>query len=434
MTGMQNKTIRLAVCAAMAGWALCALCAQAEARPRVLIIGDSISIGYTPFVKAALSNRMEIVHAPGNNQATATGLAHLDDWLGTGRWDVIHFNWGLHDLKYIDGQGKGTSVSKGRQWVPVEQYETNLGTLVRRLKKSGARLIWCSTTPVPEGTGIRIAGSEVAYNAAALRVMRAEGVPVNDLHAFVGSPGRRLAMGGRPRDVHYTPAGSEALAGEVVRAIEAALGCRAGQDGWVALFDGAGLAGWRPYGKPAGTPPGEGWSVEGGLLRKKPGIRGGDLITEKQYGDFELEWEWRLSPGGNNGVKYCVTEARPGAPGYEYQMIDDLSEKWAKLPENARTASFYVVLPPAADKPLKPAGEWNASRIVVRGDRCEHWLNGRKVLEYVFGSAEVKAGVAASKFAKYPGFGDKLTGHIMLTDHTDETWFRSIRIREPAGR
>ncbi len=434
MTGTKNKMIGLAVCAVMAGGALCAVRAQTESRPRVLIIGDSISLGYTPFVKAALSNRMEIVHAPGNNQATATGLAHLETWLGTGKWDVIHFNWGLHDLKYIDDQGKATDVAKGRQWVPVEQYETNLGTLVRRLKTTGARLIWCSTTPVPEGTAIRIAGSEVAYNEAALRVMRGAGVPVNDLHAFVGPPERRLAMGGRPRDVHYTAAGSKALAGEVVRAIETALESRAGQDGWVELFDGKSLAGWRPYGKPVGTAPGEGWSVEGGLLRKKPKIRGGDLITEKMYGDFELEWEWRISPGGNNGVKYCVTEARPGAPGYEYQMIDDLSAKWVKLPANARTASFYAVLPPAADKPLKPAGEWNVSRIVVRGDRCEHSLNGRKVLEYVFGSAEVKAGVAASKFAEVPDFGDKIKGHIMLTDHTDETWFRSIRIREPAAQ
>lgn len=402
-------------------------------RPRVMIIGDSISIGYTPFVREALSNRMDIVHAPGNNAATVTGLKRLDTWLGTGKWDVIHFNWGLHDMKYIDpateetDMAKLVAVDKGRQWVPVEQYEPNLLKLVQRMKQTGAKLVWCATTPVPEGAGGRVPGDELAYNAAALRVMRAEGVQVNDLHAFVGSAEHRLAMGGKPKDVHYTDAGSKALAGEVVRAIEDALGC----GGWVTLFDGTSLAGWRPYGKPAGTPVGEGWQVTGEkLLRKVPGVKGGDLITEKTYTDFELEWAWRLAPGANNGVKYCVTEARPEAPGYEYQMIDDEHEKIRKLAPHIKTASFYEVLAPAADKPIKPGGEWNTSRIVVRGDRAEHWLNGRKVLEYTFGSEAVKAGVAAGKFKKYPGFGEKIAGHIMLTDHTDECWYGMIRIRE----
>ena len=202
----------------------CAAGVRAEtARPRILLIGDSISIGYTPPVRSALQARAEVVHAPGNNESTARGLERLDAWLGTNRWDVIHFNWGLHDMKYIDASGKMTDVSAGRQWVPVETYEENLRTLVERLKKTGARLIWCATTPVPEGAKGRVPGNEVAYNAAALRVMQAAGVPVNDLCAFVGTPENRLAMGGKPRDVHYTEAGSQALAGEVVKAIEAAL-------------------------------------------------------------------------------------------------------------------------------------------------------------------------------------------------------------------
>jgi hypothetical protein len=202
--------------------------------------------------------------------------------------------------------------------------------------------------------------------------------------------------------------------------------------GWKLLFDGQSLKGWRPYGKPdAGSDAiGSGWKVEDGLLKKKAGVKGGDIITEKKYTDFEFSWEWRLEKNANNGVKYMVTETRPGAPGYEYQMLDDQSDKWSKLHAKAKTASFYEVLPPADDKPLKPAGEWNASRIVVKGNHVEHWLNGKKVLDYELGSDAVKAGVADSKFKKYPDFGTKLTGHIMLTDHTDEAWYRNIKIRE----
>jgi hypothetical protein len=199
---------------------------------------------------------------------------------------------------------------------------------------------------------------------------------------------------------------------------------------WTLLFDGKSLEGWRPYGKPAGTPVGEGWKVEGGLLHKLPGVKGGDIVTAKSYADFDLVWSWKLAPNANNGVKYCVSEARPGAPGYEYQMIDDQSPKWNKLHAKALTASFYEVLPPAADKPLKPAGEWNVSRVRVQGSQVEHWLNGKKVLSYEFGSEAVKAGVADSKFKKHPDFGTKITGPVMLTDHNDEAWYRTVMIRE----
>ena len=206
--------------------------------------------------------------------------------------------------------------------------------------------------------------------------------------------------------------------------------------GWRSLFDGHSLAGWRLYGKPAAASPiGPGWKAENGILKKLAGQKDGDIITEQTFGDFELRWEWRLAKGANNGVKYFVTESRPQAPGIEYQMIDDLDPKWGTLPPKSLTASFYEVLAPAADKPLRPAGEWNSSRIVVRGRVVEHWLNERKVLTYELGSDAVKAGIAGSKFKKYADFGEKIRGHIMLTDHEDEAWFRNIRIREfPAGR
>jgi len=198
--------------------------------------------------------------------------------------------------------------------------------------------------------------------------------------------------------------------------------------GWKLLFDGKSLQGWRLYNKKEA--PGAGWRVEDRLLKKLAKQRGGDIVTEKTYTDFDLTWEWRIAAGGNNGLKYLVTEARPSAPGHEYQMIDDTGHPDGKLGPKRQTASFYEVLPPAADKSLKPVGEWNASRVLIRGDHVEHWLNGAKVLEYELGSDAVKAGVAASKFKNAAGFGTKIAGHIMLTDHGDECWFRNVKIRE----
>jgi hypothetical protein len=204
--------------------------------------------------------------------------------------------------------------------------------------------------------------------------------------------------------------------------------------GWRSLFDGQSLTGWRLYGKPATTAIGPGWKVADGLLHKVAGIKTGDIITEQTFDNFELSWEWRIEKEGNNGVKYFVTEKRPGAPGHEYQMIDDDAPKWAKLHAESKTASFYEVLPPAADRPLNPPGQWNRSRLVVRGQTVEHWLNDRQVLTYELGSPAVKAGIAKSKFNKFPDFGQKLRGHLMLTDHGDAAWFRAIKIREFPAR
>jgi hypothetical protein len=197
--------------------------------------------------------------------------------------------------------------------------------------------------------------------------------------------------------------------------------------GWQLLFDGRSLDGWRAYGKD--TPPGAGWEVTDGTLRTVAKAKGSDIITTRSFTDFELSWEWRVVPGGNNGVKYFVTEKRPQSPGHEYQMIDDAGYP-GKLGPGHLTADFYEVLPAAADKPVRPGGEWNSSRIVVRGTHVEHWLNGKNVLTYELGSAAVKAGIEKSKFKGHPGFGDKITGPIMLTYHQDECWYRSVKIRE----
>ena len=198
--------------------------------------------------------------------------------------------------------------------------------------------------------------------------------------------------------------------------------------GWKLLFNGKNLDGWRGY-TLKGLPE-SGWVVEDGLLKTVAKAKGKELITEQKFDDFELAWEWRVEPGGNNGIKYFVTESRPQAPGPEYQMIDDAKHPDGQRGGTHQTAAFYDVLPPAADKPVKPGGEWNSSKLVVKGKHVEHWLSGKNVLTYELGSAEVKAGLEKSKFKKFPDFGEKISGHIMLTYHQDECWYRNIKLRE----
>jgi hypothetical protein len=194
--------------------------------------------------------------------------------------------------------------------------------------------------------------------------------------------------------------------------------------GWRLLFDGKTTAGWRSFRKQ--TFPAKGWVVEAGWLKCVASGRGGDIVTLDEFTDFELSWEWRLPPKANNGVKYFILEQRGQAIGHEYQMIDDATVKDAK----DSTASFYDVLPPRPDKPLRPPGETNHSRIVVQGKHVEHWLNDAQVLEYELGSDAVKAAVARSKFKNVAGFGTKTTGRILLTDHGTEASFRNIKLRE----
>lgn len=193
---------------------------DAPGLPRVLLIGDSISIGYTLPVRALFRGSANIHRPPVNCSSTVEGLASIEEWLGAQRWDVIHFNFGLHDLKYVDAQGRMVAPDQGRQRVPLEAYARNLRTLVARLKKSGARLVWCATTPVPKGAHGRVAGSEGDYNRAARKVMEENGVAVDDLHAFAAA---RLAEIQLPRNVHFTPSGSAQLAECVAASIRAAL-------------------------------------------------------------------------------------------------------------------------------------------------------------------------------------------------------------------
>ncbi len=197
------------------------------ALPDVLILGDSISIGYTLLVRSRLAGVANVFRplapsgkVPANCADTANGLANLDAWLGDRRWRVIHFNFGLHDLKYLDEKGRYVSPAQGRQVAKPDQYEANLRALVVRLKHTGAILVWASTTPVPDGSSGRHQGDEVVYNAVAKKVMEDNGVVIDDLCAVVAG---RVAEVQTPRNVHFNDQGSRLLADSVTASITAAL-------------------------------------------------------------------------------------------------------------------------------------------------------------------------------------------------------------------
>jgi hypothetical protein len=202
--------------------------------------------------------------------------------------------------------------------------------------------------------------------------------------------------------------------------------------GWTLLFDGQSLDGWRGYKRADAA--GSRWKVEDGFLTLPPDdgsdTRGArDIISKGTFQHFELSFEWRVQKGGNSGVKYFVLEDRDAAIGHEYQVIDDAQHADAKVGAHRQTAALYDVLP-AADRPVKPAGEINVTRIVVRGNNVEHWLNGTRVLQYELGSPAVAGAVAKSKFKDVERFGKLQNGHILLQDHGDQVWFRNIKIRK----
>ncbi len=196
---------------------------------------------------------------------------------------------------------------------------------------------------------------------------------------------------------------------------------------WIALFDGSDLSAWRGYRRqdvPAG------WQVRDGLLVYDPSAGdGGDLVTRDTFGDFELGLDWRVEPGGNSGIFYRADEDADAiwhhAP--EMQVLDD--EAHADGASGLTSAGAAYGLYPASEDVVNAAGEWNHVRVVARGPRVEHWLNGTKIVEYEVGSEDWDRRVADSKFSAYPRFGEATAGRIGLQDHGDTVWFRDIRIR-----
>ncbi|MDE0261259.1 MAG: SGNH/GDSL hydrolase family protein [Bryobacterales bacterium] len=186
------------------------------ALPRVLIIGDSISIGYTLPLRAALDGIANVHRPPENCAHTWKGLESIDRWLGEGKWDLIHFNWGLHDLKYVDEEGKLALPPKGKQVSTLAEYAANLEKLVQRLNQTGATLIWRPTTPVPEGAQGRVPADLAKYNAAAMEVIDRHGIEVDDMNWFIKD---RNVPHVRPDNVHFSKDSSALLAGNSAKLI-----------------------------------------------------------------------------------------------------------------------------------------------------------------------------------------------------------------------
>ena len=191
------------------------------------------------------------------------------------------------------------------------------------------------------------------------------------------------------------------------------------------IFDGKSLAGWTTLN---GQPVAKGWEVVDGMLHlNTDGGRGGNIVTDQEYRDFELRFEWKNVPGGNNGLKYRVRKYDNKTLGLEYQIIDDDGYR-IKLPPKGSTGSLYDIYEPSATKAVNPLGQFNHSRIVVQGNRIEHWLNGKLIVLACVGSDQWNRRIADSKFAEYPGFGQNRAGKIMLTDHNSEVWYRNIEL------
>jgi hypothetical protein len=197
--------------------------------------------------------------------------------------------------------------------------------------------------------------------------------------------------------------------------------------GWNLLFDGKTTAGWVAIGKTEF--PDKGWSVQDGTLFHAKAGGGGDIVTTNSFENFELTWEWKIGQVGNSGLKYNLPNPTKGV-GFEYQMIDDENHPDGKKGgRKHQTASLYDLMEPAESAKAKAVGEWNESRILVKGTHAEHWLNGTKTVEFEIGSADLKALVATSKFKAVAGFGEKVMSPILLQDHGDEVSVRSIKIR-----
>ena len=210
------------------------------------------------------------------------------------------------------------------------------------------------------------------------------------------------------------------------------------QQGWKLLWDGKTTEGWR--GARLNVLPQKGWNIENGMLKveKSSGgesTNGGDIVTVRKYKNFELTVDFKITQGANSGVKYFVdTELNQGkgsSIGCEFQILDDKNHPDAKLGVNGnrQLGSLYDLIAAPDNKPYRK-NFFNTARIIVKGNKVEHYLNDVRIVEYERGTQMWKALVAYSKYSVWPNFGEVEEGHILLQDHGDEVWFKNIKIKE----
>ena len=215
--------------------------------------------------------------------------------------------------------------------------------------------------------------------------------------------------------------------------------------GWHLLWDGNTTQGWR--GARSEHFPDHGWFIRDGAFGVeasggRESTNGGDIVTTRVYRDFELKLEFRIANGANSGIKYFVdpelTRKEGSAIGLEFQLLDDANnqERVLGVAGNHRVGSLYDLIAaenlssPGSPKPVPTVGQWSRARILSRGSHVEHWLDGVKVVEYERGSQMFRALVTHSKWNDMKGYGLAVSGPILLQDHGDEVWFRSIKLRE----
>ena len=211
------------------------------------------------------------------------------------------------------------------------------------------------------------------------------------------------------------------------------------KDGWKLLWDGKTTDGWR--GARLDEFPEQGWQIADGVLSVlasdgAESAAGGDIVTKKLYGEFELKVDFMITEGANSGIKYFVDtdiNRGPGSSiGLEYQILDDKRHPDAKLGRdgNRTMSSLYDLIAADPNKPVNPIGEWNTAHLIVKGNHVEHWLNGVKVVEYERKSDAYRKLVAESKYKKWPNFGEADKGHILLQDHGNLVHYRNVKIKD----
>ena len=374
--------------------------------PKVLIIGDSISWGYTSCVAEMLKGQAVVKHCPANAGPTMRGIANIDRWLGKTRWDVILFNFGLWDMY-------GWSYEKVDRSPPA--YEKRLDALASRLKKTGARLIWATTTPAcPEAEHkckVKVdPATERKYLDAALRVMKKHSIHVIDLYAFMKPKRAQYAIA--DNDVHYKGEGNRKLGQQVARQIKSILAGPAESE-WISLFNGTDLTGWQ--GDPGIWRVKDGCIVGDGACTDHKGYKSYLINRAHLLKDFILEVEFNMA-GGNSGVNYrCHDYDKDKRKLYEvsgYQADIAGIGLWDIY--TTSTSGRYSVKK-ASCRPAE-LNRWHTLRIEANGNRITHSLNGVMSLEFV--DTDTRGGLRKKGFVA-----------LEFHDNGTKIKFRTVRIK-----